>query len=100
MRLTGEWKEGKIVTGNWELMNGTQFQGSFNESKPDGVGMWCFLNGNEQRGKYMQIKGEPTEDAEGNPVPGDVTLEWFPERGIVDSALKTESGISKWFKFK
>lgn len=25
MRLTGDWKQGKIVTGSWELMNGTQF---------------------------------------------------------------------------
>lgn len=95
MRLIGEWKDGKIVTGHWELMNGTQYQGSFNESKPDGVGMWSFLNGNEQRGKYMQIRGEATEDADGNAVPGEVSLEWFPERGIVESALKTEAGIQK-----
>lgn len=47
MKLTGEWKENKIVSGDWELPNGAKFQGSFNENKPHGEGMWVFKNGNE-----------------------------------------------------
>ena len=42
MKLTGEWKENKIVSGNWELANGTLFQGKFNDNKPNGVGSWLF----------------------------------------------------------
>lgn len=42
MKLTGEWKENKIVSGNWEMQNGTQYQGTFNENKPSGEGVWIF----------------------------------------------------------
>ena len=47
MKLTGEWKENKIVSGNWEMQNGTQYQGGFTENKPSGEGVWIFQNGNE-----------------------------------------------------
>ena len=88
MKLTGEWKDNKIVTGNWVLANGTHFEGSYNENKPDGAGMWVFQNGNELRGKYAQVRGEPGEDADGNPLPGELLLEWIPDKSIVESALK------------
>ena len=34
------------------------------------------------------MRGEPTEDAEGNPVPGELSLDWIPDKNIVESALK------------
>ena len=49
-----------------------------------------FQNGNELRGKYAQVRGEAKEDEEGNPLPGELNLEWIPDQNIVESALKTQ----------
>ena len=76
MKLTGEWKDNKIVDGCWQLPNGNQFKGSFTENKPDGEGCWMFTNGNELRGKYAQVRGADKEDENGEPIPGDLNLEW------------------------
>ena len=88
LKLTGDWKDNKIVTGNWVMPNGTCFTGCFTDNKPDGEGCWVFANGNEQRGCYKQVKGEPIQDDEGNEQPGPTTLDWIPVKGIVCSALK------------
>ena len=34
------------------------------------------------------MRGEPTEDGEGNALAGELTVEWVPDKCIVESALK------------
>jgi len=76
MKLTGEWKDNKMVDGCWELPNGNRYHSTFNENKPDGEGCWMFTNGNELRGKYAQVRGAETEDENGEVKPGELNLEW------------------------
>ena len=90
MKLTGDWKENQIVNGTWEMPNGNQYKGGFNENKPLGDGCWNFTNGNEQRGKYAQVRGEPKQDDDGNELPGDLHLQWVADSNLVDSALKVQ----------
>lgn len=54
MRLVGDWKENKFVSGKWVLPNGTVFEGSFENNKPSGEGTFYFKNGNNVVGTYKQ----------------------------------------------
>lgn len=50
--ITGEWKQGQVVTASWKFHDGTVYTGQFVENKPEGDGVYKFANGNEQKGKY------------------------------------------------
>lgn len=52
MKLVGEWKDNKFVNGKWVLPNGTQYQGQFENNKPNNNGTFYFKNGNHVQGTY------------------------------------------------
>lgn len=54
MKLTGTWKDNKIVEGRWVFQNGSYYQGEFKDNKPNGAGTWHLQNGNKLEGGYKQ----------------------------------------------
>ena len=53
-KLTGDWEEGQLKNGKWLFPTGTIYEGQFKYNKPDGKGVWKFLNGNQITGNYKQ----------------------------------------------
>jgi radial spoke head protein 1 len=53
-KYVGEWRKGKMVSGEWVYPNGTCFKGNFDNNKPKGAGVWSFVNGNKVEGCYKQ----------------------------------------------
>lgn len=67
MKMTGDWENGQITTGQWIYPNGLYFQGSFANNKPVGEGTWFFKNGNTLQGSFEQkpkVKGEDEPPSE------------------------------------
>lgn len=68
-KLTGEWVDGKITSGQWIFPNGTFYVGQFRYNKPFGKGVWVFGNGNQLIGEYIQkpqaTEEDPPEEEEG-----------------------------------
>ena len=54
IKLVGEWFEGKILEGDWNMENGSIYEGQFHNNKPNGVGVWYLSNGNKVVGEYTQ----------------------------------------------
>ena len=52
MKYVGTFKAGKLESGKWLYPNGSYFEGSFDNNKPKGVGMWNFENQNKVQGLY------------------------------------------------
>mmetsp|Transcript_53088 Transcript_53088/g.153111 ORF Transcript_53088/g.153111 Transcript_53088/m.153111 type:complete len:223 (-) Transcript_53088:202-870(-) len=50
----GEWREGKMVRGEWRLTDGTTFHGDFQNQKPCGEGAWHMKGGTIVKGSYAQ----------------------------------------------
>jgi radial spoke head protein 1 len=59
--LSGQWENGKIVTGKWTLPSGIFYCGKFRYNKPFGKGVWAFKDGNQVTGEYQQ-KEQPRDD--------------------------------------
>lgn len=54
-KLVGDWQENLIINGRWIFPdNGTYYEGSFSNNKPNGDGVWHFSNGNHVAGSYKQ----------------------------------------------
>jgi hypothetical protein len=64
----GEWAENQIAKGIWLFNNGTYYEGSFSNNKPNGEGIWHFSNGNTVPGQYKQavIPNEDPDDKKVN----------------------------------
>lgn len=54
MKLIGDWKDNQITDGRWVFPNGTYYEGSFTNNKPNGNGTWHYPNGNALTGNYKQ----------------------------------------------
>ena len=61
--------KGQMISGKWQYVNGTFFQGNFDNNKPKGLGEWSFKNGNKVQGVYKQTR---KADNSGD----DITLTW------------------------
>ncbi|CAD8054128.1 unnamed protein product [Paramecium primaurelia] len=73
MRLVGQWKENKFVSGRWILPNGTYYEGEFDNNKPNKVGVWYFKNGNKIQGTYNQ-KIIPNDDPDDKKL--NIEMKW------------------------
>ena len=56
------------MNGRWIFPNGTYYEGSFSNNKPNGKGVWVFVNGNKVNGNYKQtvIPNEDPDDKKVN----------------------------------
>jgi len=63
--IVGDWKNGEIVSGKWQLTNGAHYIGGFKKQKPFGDGVWKFPNQTCVEGAYAQ-QIVPVDDAEPN----------------------------------
>jgi radial spoke head protein 1 len=52
VKLVGQWFEGRILKGKWEMNDGSVYQGEFQHNKPNGEGTWQLSNGNVVAGRY------------------------------------------------
>jgi len=50
----GDWKDGQIQQGTWQLTDGTKFVGNFQSQKPLGDGIWQTAKGTIVEGSYLQ----------------------------------------------
>ena len=102
MKMTGEWADGQLTTGQWIYPNGLYFQGKFNNNKPEGAGTWYFKNGNQLQGTFEQrpkVKGEDEPPSEeelneaGEPIEKKpkFDLVWNTETRIAASAHQVNS---------
>ena len=48
--ITGEWKDGEIISGKWRFSNNSHYVGGFKKQKPCGDGVWKFPNGTTVEG--------------------------------------------------
>lgn len=75
--LVGDWENGQITSGSWELKNAGIYEGQFKVGRPYGPGKYTFASGLVQTGEYVEKK--PTEDEpepeveEGKLVPPNVS---------------------------
>ena len=93
MKLFGQWKQEKIISGRWIYPNGVYYEGTFENNKPSGKGKWVFKNGNVLDGNYEQKKkGEDEEEQqeeeleEGQAPKPKFTLLWHSDTNIAESA--------------
>jgi hypothetical protein len=87
-KLVGTWADNQIVAGRWVFPNGTYYEGSFANNKPNGQGIWNFTNGNQVGGDYKQTI-IPNEDPEDKKV--NLKLEWQSAVGISESAWQVNA---------
>lgn len=87
-KLTGDWADNQFVRGRWQFPNGTIYEGSFSNNKPDGDGTWFFSNGNSINGSYKQtiIPNEDPDDKKLN-----IKLEYQSNVGISESAWQVNA---------
>mmetsp|Transcript_57556 Transcript_57556/g.122418 ORF Transcript_57556/g.122418 Transcript_57556/m.122418 type:complete len:224 (-) Transcript_57556:38-709(-) len=52
--FVGDWKQGQILTGVWQLMDGAKFTGNFQNQHPFGEGVWQTSKGTIVGGAYLQ----------------------------------------------
>ena len=83
MKLVGNWQDNHITEGRWIFPNGTFYQGSFVNDKPNGDGRWYFQNGNTLDGVYQQ-EIIPNEDPDEKKI--NMKLNWQSRVGISESA--------------
>jgi len=69
-KLSGDWVNGKIISGEWIFPNGTFYSGKFRYNKPYGKGVWVFKNGNQLTGEYTQKEQEDPDAAGGDEEEG------------------------------
>jgi radial spoke head protein 1 len=63
-QLVGDWVDGTIVSGKWELKGAGVYEGTFKNGKPNGEGSFAFNSGIVQKGKYVATKKEGEEEEE------------------------------------
>ncbi len=54
MKMKGDWDEGSLQKGKWEMVNGDYYDGEFAYNKPKGAGKWHLKIGNVIAGTYNQ----------------------------------------------
>ncbi len=64
MKYVGNFKGGKLVHGKWIYPNGSYFEGSFDNNKPKGQGMWNCEKQKKGQGNYTQTKRVDVETDE------------------------------------
>jgi radial spoke head protein 1 len=79
----GEWADNQFVKGRWFFPNGTFYEGTFNNNKPSGDGVWHFYNGNQLAGNYKQTV-IPNEDPDDKKV--NIKLDYQSNVGISEAA--------------
>lgn len=62
IKLTGNWFEGKLLSGDWKMENGSCYTGEFEHNRPKGNGVWKLANGNKVEGAYDQDIMEKTAE--------------------------------------
>ena len=66
--MVGNWVDGQIVNGAWELNGAGKFEGDFKLGRPFGPGKFSFTSGLEQSGSFVEQKlPDEEEPAEGEP---------------------------------
>ena len=79
--MEGEWDNGQIIKGTWQLANMATYTGDFKFGRPYGEGRFDFSkSGLTQSGSYVEVKpvdGEEEDDepGEGEP-PRAPKVEW------------------------
>ena len=71
--MEGEWENGQILKGTWQLANMAVYSGDFKMGRPYGEGKFDFLkSGLTQTGSYVEVKPvdgeEDDEQSEGEPL--------------------------------
>lgn len=76
--ITGEWKDGEIVSGKWRLTNGNHYVGGFKKGKPWGDGVWKFPSGTTVEGAYAQaiIPVDDKEPDKSGKPPTETKINW------------------------
>lgn len=88
-KLVGEWADNQFVKGRWIFPdNGTYYDGSFTNNKPNGEGVWNFSNGNSAAGTYKQTI-IPNEDPEDKKI--NMKLDYQSNVGISESAWQVNA---------
>lgn len=74
--LVGQWEEGQLVSGSWELKGAGVYDGQFKLGRPFGAGKFSFASGLTQQGEYVKIKSPDEEEPAEGEAPKTINVEW------------------------